>query len=434
MVQRLHSLAQQTNRFSVRLLALFCAMFFFGQVQGNNPCSATDLGDIDKCNGFDVFSNLPLDGAGGTTFPLMGAPCQAVKPGGDVAWYKFTMPVGVNVIRWQLITNNAAYQLYYTTNGGCANGDLAFIECGDDFNSNMFIANPTPNSATTFYIAVYEDQVGLEEIKFNIKMQGCPCMDPNIAVTVTPTSACLINPGDPLVITASGPFTAGTTMGEPDQYSFLLKIGDEIVDQVTGTTGTGTVSHMWTVNPLVNTTYTVCFVRSDGCLDCENVVVTVGNCCPVQPTITLGANPTVCQGDIMANLPYTATTGSPNQYKIDFDAAAEAQGFVDVAYAALPLTPIVLSVPGGAAEGTYNGTIMVRNSANPTCESVAVPFTVTIQGPEIAVSCNSTNISDGDATPVSGDCTDFGCLDVSTGMQEYTFTITNTASCPLDLN
>ncbi|MBL7775517.1 MAG: hypothetical protein JNK89_05910, partial [Saprospiraceae bacterium] len=54
------------------------------------------------------------------------------------------------------------------------------------------------------------------------------------------------------------------------------------------------------------------------------------------PTISLGASPTVCQGATSASLPYSGTTGSPNQYTIDYNAAAEAQGFVDVAYTALP--------------------------------------------------------------------------------------------------
>ncbi|MBK8969773.1 MAG: hypothetical protein IPM36_24575 [Lewinellaceae bacterium] len=53
---------------------------------------------------------------------------------------------------------------------------------------------------------------------------------------------------------------------------------------------------------------------------------------------------------------------------------------------------------------------------------------------EMDVSCNSNSIADEDATPGTSDCTDFGCHDVTTGMQEYEFTITNTGSCPLVLN
>ena len=51
-------------------------------------------------------------------------------------------------------------------------------------------------------------------------------------------------------------------------------------------------------------------------------------------SITLGTSPAVCSGVTSVNLPYTATTGTPDQYSIDYDAAAEAAGFADVANAA----------------------------------------------------------------------------------------------------
>ena len=95
------------------------------------------------------------------------------------------------------------------------------------------------------------------------------------------------------------------------------------------------------------------------------------------PTITLGANPGVCIGSATANLTYSATTGSPNQYSIDFNAAAEAQGFVDVANAAFPASPIVITVPGGAIAGTYNATLTVLNTVT-GCGSSVQPISVTI--------------------------------------------------------
>ncbi len=94
------------------------------------------------------------------------------------------------------------------------------------------------------------------------------------------------------------------------------------------------------------------------------------------PTITLGASPAVCQGVTSANLPYTATTGTPTEYSIDFDAAAEAALFADVVFTSLPASPIVLTVPGGAPAGVYNATLKVKNGAG--CESGTVAFTVTV--------------------------------------------------------
>ena len=95
------------------------------------------------------------------------------------------------------------------------------------------------------------------------------------------------------------------------------------------------------------------------------------------PTITLGANPSVCKGITTANLSYTATTNSPNQYSIVYDSTAISAGFSSVTNATLATSPIVLSVPSGATSGTYNGVLTVRNSTSGAVSSNNT-FTVTI--------------------------------------------------------
>ncbi|MFC2111499.1 hypothetical protein ACFLQ5_03510, partial [Bacteroidota bacterium] len=103
----------------------------------------------------------------------------------------------------------------------------------------------------------------------------------------------------------------------------------------------------------------------------NNVALTVN----AIPTITLGANPTVCSGTATVDLTYSATTASPDQYRIDYDADAEAAGFTDVSLTSLPTSPISLSVPLTA--GAYNGIMYVKNSTT-VCESAGNAFTVTI--------------------------------------------------------
>jgi len=95
------------------------------------------------------------------------------------------------------------------------------------------------------------------------------------------------------------------------------------------------------------------------------------------PTITLGANPSVNQGTTIANLPYTATTGSPDQYSIDYDVTANNAGFVDVSNVTLGLSQIALAVPSAAALATYYGTLTVRNSAA-SCSSTSYSISVTV--------------------------------------------------------
>jgi len=96
------------------------------------------------------------------------------------------------------------------------------------------------------------------------------------------------------------------------------------------------------------------------------------------PTITLGTNPSVSRSTTTANITYSAVSGSPDEYSIDFDAAAEAQGFVDVVNAALPASPIAITVPATANAATYNATLTVRNSIIPICPSAGDAITVTV--------------------------------------------------------
>jgi hypothetical protein len=97
------------------------------------------------------------------------------------------------------------------------------------------------------------------------------------------------------------------------------------------------------------------------------------------PTISIGTNPVVYSGITAANLSYSATTNSPNQYSVNFDAAANLAGFVDVSNINLPASPIVLTVPAGALSAIYHAILSVRN-ATTGCVSSNMAITVTVIG------------------------------------------------------
>ncbi|MBL7805320.1 MAG: hypothetical protein JNL02_16395, partial [Saprospiraceae bacterium] len=165
------------------------------------------------------------------------------------------------------------------------------------------------------------------------------------------------------------------------------------------------------------------------------------------PTITLGSITPVCPGSGSASLPYSATTGGVDQYSIDFDAAAEAAGFVDVTNAALPSSPIGITVPGMATCGTYNATLTVRNSVL-NCVSINYNIAVTLQdnGNPVITTCPPTQNLEGCNTgaitglvfsttavivtqaqfnAAGGVATD-GC-----GIVEYKYIDSQTGSCPI---
>ena len=182
-----------------------------------------------------------------------------------------------------------------------------------------------------------------------------------------------------------------------------------------------------TVSPTTTTTYIVTATSTaGGCASKDTVVVTVN---PL-PTITF-TNPSVCRGTTTTNLAYSATTGSPNQYSIDYDATAEAQGFVDVTNVTLPASPIVLTVPAGAAASTYNATITVRNTTTGCVSSSSGgAFTITVNAlPTQSIAATESSCTANDDRVLSGGAVTLTASGASTyvwNTSEITATISKT--------
>ncbi|MEK6780640.1 MAG: hypothetical protein AABY93_02985, partial [Bacteroidota bacterium] len=150
--------------------------------------------------------------------------------------------------------------------------------------------------------------------------------------------------------------------------------------------GTGTYAYVWSgpggfVDPgtedllsIQGGSYTV--TVSDAGTNCFQTLGPIVITIPT-PTITLGVNPTVCGGVTSANLTYSATTNSPDQYSIDFNLAANTAGFMDIVNAVLTASPIVITVPGAAPAAVYSGNLTVLNSTS-GCVSTVSAVTVTV--------------------------------------------------------
>ena len=95
------------------------------------------------------------------------------------------------------------------------------------------------------------------------------------------------------------------------------------------------------------------------------------------PTITLGSNPSVCNGTTSANLTYSATTNSPNQYSIAWSAGGIIAGYSNVSLTSLPASPISLTVPSNPGAGSYTGTLTIKNSTT-GCSSTGSTMGVTV--------------------------------------------------------
>jgi len=105
----------------------------------------------------------------------------------------------------------------------------------------------------------------------------------------------------------------------------------------------------------------------------DNITVSVLN-----PSIVLGPNPMPCVGSTTTTLSYGSPMNSPTQYSIDWNAAANSAGFTDITNAALPVSPIPITIPVGAVVGTYSGSLTVRNTTT-LCSSEVYSISVMIK-------------------------------------------------------
>lgn len=241
------------------------------------------------------------------------------------------------------------------------------------------VSGPSSNlsqfSSTASSTALFTPDGGVGDYILRWTISNAPCTPSTDEVTITVETT----PATPGAITGSdnvNPSTSGLI------YS--------ITAVPTATSYTWTVPTGWAINSGQGSISISATSGAEG--DDGNITVTATNSCgtstasilavtvttaAIPPTITLGTDPTVCQGTTSADLSYSATTEDPDQYSIDYDATAESEGFIDIVDAALPASPIVHVVPGGASTGTYNGTLTVKNSSSGLSSS-NYPITVTI--------------------------------------------------------
>ncbi|MCW3106343.1 MAG: C-terminal target protein [Segetibacter sp.] len=127
------------------------------------------------------------------------------------------------------------------------------------------------------------------------------------------------------------------------------------------------------IRPPATGTNTASFNSRESATNQPELIITA---CNSYPTITLGSNPSVCAGTTSASLSYSATTNSPTQYSITWNAAALAAGFTNVTNATLPASAITLSVPAAVAASTYSGTLTVKTAAGCTSSGTSISVTV----------------------------------------------------------
>lgn len=232
-------------------------------------------------------------------------------------------------------------------------------------------------------------------------LNGCESQS-RLAVTVTVTQTPTILTVSHGTVCGSGTSTINATASAGTINWYSAQTGGSLLGSGTSFT-TPTLSTPGKVSYWVSSTNNGCTTPTR-----SEVYVNVY----ALPTITLGSSPVVCKGATSTSVSYSATTGSPTQYGINFDTSAESAGFADVPYSSLPASPISVTVPAGAAAGSYTGWLTVRNVTN-SCISTNYQVVITVS--EVLVSGSATNVS------CSGSANGAIDITVTGGTGPYTF-------------
>ena len=249
-------------------------------------------------------------------------------------------------------TNGAATDVPYGAFGTNSYIAYAFVEAA--VNIDAILSQENCSSAITIrsifvstkasdsYNAALKDFVDPQPVNFQFGNAGLEYGGPDFCKTGTLTPSVPASP--------NGTFTA-----TPAGLSINSSTG--VIDLAASTVGE----------------YEVTYTPNSGlCLNPAKDSVKVR---PI-PALTPGTNPAVCRGVTSASLSYSAATGAPTKYSINFDATAEGAGFVDVSDANLPTSPITIVVPATAAAATYNGTLTLKTAYG--CVSTDYAITVTV--------------------------------------------------------
>ncbi len=222
---------------------------------------------------------------------------------------------------------------------------------------------------------------------------GCAPTSVDVTVTVNPLPT-ITTAATPAVVTAvcqsasaqttSLVYTA--TTGSPTSYSIdWATLTDQGSTAFAFAAGGGTLTGISIPAGTTAGTYTgtMTITNGNGCTGTKTITLTVN---PL-PTITTAATPAVvtavCQSASAQTtaMVYTATTGSPTSYSIDWATLTD-QGSTAFAFAAGGGTLTGIAIPAGTIAATYTGTMTITN-ANGCTNTQAITIvvnTVTVPG------------------------------------------------------
>jgi hypothetical protein len=238
----------------------------------------------------DIFGNIYLTGNTQSTFGI-------ATPGA----YQTTHGGGVGNDAYLAVFSDSGALRYSTYFGG--SGDEYGYGIGIDAVGNIYLSGQTKSTSGISSTGAYQGTHGDGGLYFDAFLARLNfCSIPSIA---SPTSSFSLCVGETVAL-------IHTTVGGIWSSS---------------SPSVATVGSMGFVNSISAGTSTISYSVTNSC---GTLVATQSITVNPSPSITLGSNPSVCRGDTIATLPYSATTGSPTSYTLNWSSGALAQGFSNI--------------------------------------------------------------------------------------------------------
>ncbi len=328
--------------------------------------------------------------SGNITCTSTGATTQNISASGtaNAATSIATHPVNRTVAE----TNNTTFSVSVSGVG------LSYQWYSNTINSNSggtLIGSATSSSYTlsqsvagTYYYYVIVTGTCSSATSNAASLTVISASSPNILVssgTLTPFTACAGTASAEQSFTVGGSnLTAGINIAAPTDYEITTTSGSNYNSSITLALSSGTVISTTTIYIRLKSNASDLASGDVACTStgaAQQDIATGSATVNALPTITLGTVNNIITSATSFDLPYTATTGSPDQYSIATAPTAMA-GFSAVNNATLGSSPISIIVPASSVN-TYNFNITLNNTTT-GCVSSATPFTVQV------VKANST--------------------------------------------
>ncbi len=268
------------------------------------------------------------------------------------------------------IVNTTPSTFTITSGNGCTSTGVNICQSGSTsgvsyqlFNGASSVGTPVTGTGSAICFGT-QTAAGTYTVVATSATGGCQATMTGSTIIYTNPAAYTVTGGNGCTASC---ITIGTSNSQSSATYQLYRGATAIGSPASGSTGVGVTFGTQCVAGY----YTVLATGPGSCTTQMNGIDTIST----TPTITLGANPSVCQPLTSSSISYSGATASPTTYNLTWGSTALADGFSNVTGGTLSGGTIALAVPSTSVSGVYTGSITVSNGF---CTSNTYSFTLTV--------------------------------------------------------